>query len=372
MESITYVCPCLLGVEGFVADELRDMGVADVRPENGRVLFSGDYSTMARVNIGSRYSERVEVLLSRFEARSFEELFQGVRALPWEDWIGAEDAFPVRGRSVSSQLASIPDCQAIIKKAIVERLKRTYRVDWFKETGAVHQVQFLIMKDTVSIMLDTSGPALHKRGYRRSSTEAPIRETLAAAMVKAARVRSDGTFYDPFCGSGTLLIEATTTACNIAPGMMRHFSAEKWGSVPANIWQQEKDRARAEIRRDAEFRAFGSDIDGAAVALALDNARKAGVISRIRIERADIADFKQETEFGCVVTNPPYGERLLDIRAAQDIYKTMGRVFQPKRGWSFSVISPDEEFEKCFGRRADKRRKLYNGMLKCQLYQFFK
>ena len=372
MEEIQFVCPCLLGVEGFVAEELRDMGLSGVSPENGRVLFTGDYTAMARANIGSRYSERVEILLSRFEARSFEELFQGVRALPWEDWIGAEDAFPVRGRSVSSQLASVPDCQAIIKKAVVERLKKTYRVDWFKETGPVHQIQFLIMKDKVSVMLDTSGPALHKRGYRRSSAEAPIRETLAAAMVKAARVRSDGTFYDPFCGSGTLLIEAATTACRIAPGMMRRFSAENWGCVPAAVWQQEKERARAAVLRDASFQAFGSDIDGAAVALSLDNARKAGVISKIHVERRDIADFRQETEYGCVVTNPPYGERLLDVHTAQEIYRTMGKVFQPRRGWSFSIISPDEEFETCFGRRADKRRKLYNGMLKCQLYQYFK
>lgn len=372
MDTITYVCPCLLGVEGFVAQELRDLGLENVQAENGRVLFSGTPEAMIKANIGSRYSERVEILLARFEARSFEELFQGVRALPWEDWIGSEDAFPVRGRSLSSKLASIPDCQRIIKKAVVERLKRTYRVDWFKETGPVRQIQFLIMKDTVSVMLDTTGPALHKRGYRKSSAEAPIRETLAAAMVKAARVRSDGTFYDPFCGSGTLLIEAAMTACHIAPGMARRFSAENWGVVPASAWQREREAARAAVLRDATFQAFGSDIDGAAVALALDNARKAGVISKIRVERADIADFRQETEYGCVVTNPPYGERLLDIQTAQGLYRTMGKVFQPKHGWSFTIISPDEEFESCFGRRADKRRKLYNGMLKCQLYQYFR
>ena len=218
MEQFEMVAPCLLGVEGLVGEELRDMEAVDVRPENGRVFFKGDEQMLARANMGSRYSERILIHLGTFPARTFEELFQGVKSLPWERWIDKADAFPVKGRSLNSKLHSVPDCQSIIKKAVVERLKSKYRVSWFEETGPIHQIQFLLMKDQASLMLDTSGVGLHKRGYRQNSTEAPIKETLAAAMVKLARVRSDGHFIDPFCGSGTLLTEAALYALGIAPG----------------------------------------------------------------------------------------------------------------------------------------------------------
>ncbi len=372
MELFEMAAPCLLGVEGLVGEELRDMQAVDVRPENGRVFFKGDEHMLARANMGSRYSERILIHLGTFPARNFEELFQGVKALPWERWLDKGDAFPVKGRSLSSKLHSLPDCQSIIKKAVVERLRSKYHLSWFEETGPVHQIQFLIMKDKVSMMLDTSGAGLHKRGYRQNSTEAPIKETLAAAMVKLARVRSDGNFIDPFCGSGTLLTEAALYALNIAPGIQRHFAAEKWEQVDNRVWQEERNRARDLVKRDAAFRATGYDIDGAAVSLTLENARKADVIHAVRAEKRDIRDFFCEEEYGCVICNPPYGERLLDVQAAQELYRVMGKVFVPKRGWSYSIISPDETFEDCFGRPADKRRKLYNGMIKCQYYQYFK
>ena len=372
MELFEMAAPCLLGVEGLVGEELRDMQAVDVRPENGRVFFKGDEHMLARANMGSRYSERILIHLGTFPARNFEELFQGVKALPWERWLDKGDAFPVKGRSLSSKLHSLPDCQSIIKKAVVERLRSKYHLSWFEETGPVHQIQFLIMKDKVSMMLDTSGAGLPKRGYRQNSTEAPIKETLAAAMVKLARVRSDGNFIDPFCGSGTLLTEAALYALNIAPGIQRHFAAEKWAQVDNRVWQEERNRARDLVKRDVAFRATGYDIDGAAVSLTLENARKAGVIHAVRAEKRDIRDFSCEEEYGCVICNPPYGERLLDVQAAQELYKVMGKVFVPKRGWSYSIISPDETFEDCFGRPADKRRKLYNGMIKCQYYQYFK
>ena len=234
LHTYQLVLPCLLGVEGLVAEELRDMGAENVAPENGRVLCAGSPEMIARANICSRFAERVLVLLGTFEAKSFESLFRGVKALPWTEWIGRDDAFPVKGRCLSSQLMSVPDCQAIIKKAVVESLKEAYKLEHFPETGANYQIQFLIMKDKVSIMLDTSGAGLHKRGYRKNSNEAPIKETLAAVMAKLSRVRTDGTLIDPFCGSGTILIEGAMLAMHIAPGLRRHFAAEKWKAVPGS------------------------------------------------------------------------------------------------------------------------------------------
>ena len=371
-EIIQMVCPCLLGVEGLVADDLRGMGAEKVEAQNGRVLFEGDGAMLARANLCSRYAERVLIQMGSFRAVTFDQLFEGVKALPWERWIGKTDRFPVKGRSLNSQLASVPDCQAIIKKAVVERLKTKYQIPWFEETGVLYQIQFLLMKDQVSVMIDTSGPGLHKRGYRANATEAPIKETLAAAMAHLSRVRRDAHFIDPFCGSGTLLIEAAMYAMKIAPGMRRRFVAEKWECLEESLWRQERERARDLICTDAAFEAFGYDIDGEAVTLAKENAKKAGVLSRIRVEERDISKFSLDADYGCVICNPPYGERLLDIRQAEDLYRTMGKVFEKKHGWNYSIITPDEQFEKCFGRPADKRRKLYNGMIKCQLYMYFK
>ena len=370
-QHMRFCVPCLLGVEGLVAEELREMGCLDVTAENGRVLFSGDEALLARANLNCRYGERVMILLGEFSAASFEELFQGVKSLPWEEYIQKDDEFPVTGSSLSSKLHSVPDCQSIVKKAVVERLKEKYHISWFEETGPVHRIRFRILKDTVSILLDTSGAGLHKRGYRRESTEAPIKETLAAALVKLARVRPDGNFIDPFCGSGTLLIEAALLATNTAPGLHRQFNAEEWQDSRKEVWETERQRAKEMICREG-FHAAGFDIDPAAVALTLENAKKAGVGDVIRAEQRDIRNFTSNDRYGCVVCNPPYGERLLDHREAQRIYKVLGQVFQRKPGWSYGVITPDEEFESLFGRKADKRRKLYNGMIKCQFYQYFK
>ncbi len=364
--------PCLLGIEGLVAEEIREMGAENISPENGRVIFEGDEHILARANIRSRYSERILVLLASFEAHSFTELFDAVKAIKWEDYINREDEFPVVGRSLSSDLHSIPDCQSIIKKAVVERLKEKHKLEWFPETAARKQIRFLIMKNQVSIMLDTSGEGLHKRGYRKNSNEAPIRETLAAAMAKLARVRADGNFVDPFCGSGTILIEAAMLAADISPGMKRRFNAESWKNISGEIWEEERRMAKALERRDISFKASGFDIDSAAVALTLENAKKAGVSEFITAGCRDVKGFDSSAQYGCVVCNPPYGERMLEKNAAQGLYKEMGGLFKRKRGWSYSIISPDDDFEKLFGRRADKRRKLYNGMIKCQLYMYFR
>lgn len=372
MDRIQFSAPCLFGIEGICADELKRMDIENVRAENGRVLFEGGFETLARVNLCSRYAERVHILLGRFKAYSFEDLFQGVKAINWEDWIDKDESFPVKGHSVNSKLASIPDCQKIIKKAVVSRLSSKYGKSWFDETGSRHQIQFLIMKDEVSIMLDTSGEGLHKRGYRRDSTAAPIKETLAAAMADLSHVRPFSTVIDPFCGSGTILIESALKALNIAPGIQRSFEAEKWNCIPDNVWQQERARCLDLIDRSAEFRAFGYDIDSDAVELTMANAKKARVDDRIKVERRSIADFECGFDRAAIVTNPPYGERLLDIEQARELYRIMGKKFRQRQGYSYTIISPDDNFERSFGRQADKRRKLYNGMIKCQLYMFFK
>ncbi len=365
-----YSATCLLGVEGLLAQELRDMECGEVRAENGRVLFEGGWDILARANLCSRFAERVGILMGDFHAESFEELFQGVKAMPWEEYLGRDDAFPVSGSSLNSHLHSVPDCQSIIKKAVVERLKQSFRQDWFTEEGPTHRIRFRMMKDQVSVTIDTSGAGLHKRGYRPVANAAPIKETLAAALVKLSRLRADATFYDPFCGSGTLLIEAATMAQNIAPGIGRRFQAEVWEQTPDGVWASERDRARELERRDTGFTATGYDIDPAAVELAKENARRAGVTIRAGVR--EIKDFVEATAYGCVVCNPPYGQRLIDQKAAREIYRQLGRVFVPEKGWSYGIITPDEEFEAIFGRKADKRRKLYNGMIRCQFYQYFK
>lgn len=366
----TMIAPCLFGLESLLAGELREMEAQNVRAENGRVQFEGDARMLARANINSRYAERICIQLGSFRAMTFEQLFQAVKGMPWEKWIGKTDAFPVKGRCLNSKLASVPTCQSIIKKAIVERLRSVYRVPWLEESAAVHQIQFLIMKDEVSIMIDTSGVGLHKRGYRANSTEAPIKETLAAAIAYLSRVRGDTVLYDPCCGSGTLLIEAALLALHIAPGLRRRFAAEKWSQIPAECWSEERRRAQGLIRNDCTFRAFGSDIDENAVRLTKENAVKAGVGSRIQVSQGDLTDFKPHTENGVILCNPPYGERLLDIQQAEALYQTMGKRFPKTPHWNFGIICPDEQFEHYFGRPADKRRKLYNGMIKCQLYTY--
>lgn len=364
--------PCLLGLEGLAANDLRFKGIENVRAENGRILFEGDYQTMVRANLCSSLCARVFILLAEFEARDFNTLFEGVRAINWSEHLGGHDAFPVKGSSLDSALTSIPACQKIIKKAVVEKLKESYRTSWFEEVGAVHQIQFRIFKNRVSILLDTTGEALNKRGYRALSGGAPIKETLAAAMADLARVRADHTVVDPFCGSGTILIEAARKALNIMPGVDRSFAFEAWGQVDPAIIEAERDRARAGERRDASFIAYGYDIDGEVLEIARQNAALAGVGDRIVFEQRDIRGYADDHDRVSVITNPPYGERMLDIEEARELYRVMGQRFEQKPYHSYTVISPDDSFEKLFGRPADKRRKLYNGTLRCQVYMYYK
>lgn len=371
MTELTYISPCHFGLESVLAGELKRMGANNVKADNGKVEFSGDFHLLARANICLRTAERVMIKLGSFRAQSFEELFQGVKAIPLEDFIGKRDAFPVKGWSLNSQLHSIPDCQSIVKKAAVERLKAHYKQEWFSETGSLHQLQFSILKDEVTIMLDTSGAGLHKRGYRQNSNEAPIKETLAAGIIDFARVKDYSRVCDPFCGSGTFLIEAATKALNIPPCLRRKFVAQDWGLFDETVWREERNRGLEGIKRDTEFVAWGSDIDRRAVELTRMNAKKAGVLSKISVTTQDVKNFLPKEKL-ITFANPPYGERMLEKQQAEEIYQTMGKVFTKAEGNSYYIISPHEKFERIFGRSADKRRKLYNGMLKCQLYMYFK
>ena len=367
---ITYEIPCLLGLEKLVADEIKRLGLADVRAENGRVLCQGSWADCARLNINLRCGARVIALLGQFPARSFEELFQGVRAIPWEEFLPREAAFPVKGYSISSQLHSVPACQSIIKKAVVERLKAHYGMDQFPETGTKYQIRFSVFKDQVSIGLDASGEGLYKRGYRAVGVEAPLRETLAAALVTLSRYRGRDPFCDPFCGSGTIPIEAALIAKNRAPGLDRRFDAQHWAFLPAEAWMDAADEAQ-----DREFHGqydiWGGDVDPRAVAIARDNARKAGVEDVVRFEVADMRNFRREDTYGQLVTNPPYGERLLERQEAEALYRDFGHMWERLPDtWRTLVLSSHTEFERTFGHQAKKKRKLYNGMIKCDLFMY--
>jgi len=367
--QIDFSAPCLFGLEGLVSDELKRLKADNVRAENGRVLFSGDEAFIAKANINLACAERVQILVGEFDAESFDGLFEGTKALPWEDYIPQDGVFPVKGHSLNSKLFSIPDCQAIIKKAVVERLKQRYKISWFEETGAKFQISFMIMKDRVSLYLDTSGAGLHKRGYRPVGNAAPLRETLAAAMVRLARFRGREEFNDPFCGSGTIPIEAALAAKNRAPGIFRRFEAESWPLIPASLWEAEREAAKG-LEFSGEYRIWGGDIDEKSIETAKANARRAGVSDIVTFERADARNYTRETTGGLIVTNPPYGERIMEKEEAEELYRAFGRAYKTLKGWKLYLLSSHTEFERTFGKTADKKRKLYNGMIKCDLFMY--
>ena len=368
-DHFTFSVPCLFGLEGLVGDELRRLEMENVRVENGRVLFDGGADALAAANLRLRMGERVLLRLGAFPARSFEELFQGVKALPLEDFIPRDGRFPVKGHCLNSRLHSVPDCQAIVNKAAAERLGGRYGLQRLPETGALYQLQFSIMKDQCELFLDSTGAGLHKRGYRAVGNDAPLRETLAAAMVNLARYRGRDFFWDPFCGSGTIVIEAALIALNRAPGLNRSFSAQSWGFVPEAAWTRAREAAKdAEFR--GEYRILGSDNDPGSLEIAVSNAKKAGVGRLIRFEEADATKRDLPAETGVLVCNPPYGERMLEQRSAQRLYQALGKHLRYADGWQKFIISSEPEFEHYFGKRADKKRKLYNGMIQCNLFQY--
>ena len=371
--NLRMVATCLFGLEKLLGVEIDKIGGKRVETMDGRITFDGDENTLVRANLRLRCAERIFISLGSFPADSFDALFEGTKALPWESFVGKEDAFPVKGHAIQSRLYSVPDCQSIVKKAVVDRLSSVYKMRIFPETGVKYQIEFFIFKDKATLMIDTSGTALHKRGYRPASGEAPLRETLAAAIAYIARPKEDVLFWDPFCGSGTIAIEAAMIATNTAPGLLRSFAAEEFPFIDASVWQNEREAAKGERITDSKFLAYGSDIDGEVLEKARENAQRAGVAEHIKFFNADARTIKKpEGVRGTIACNPPYGERLMTPREVEALYTSIGKTFSALAPWQIYVLTSAENFERLYGRRADKIRKLYNGMIPCRLYQYFK
>lgn len=360
------------GLEAVVSRELKQLGYERQTTEDGKVLFEADASAIARANLWLRSAERVLVQVGQFEAVDFGELFDRTNALPWEDWLPENAYFPVRGKSVRSQLHSTPDCQAIVKKAIVERLKQRYRKVWFAEDGPNCTVDVSLLKDRATLTIDTSGPGLHKRGYRKQAGEAPLKETLAAAMIQLSYWKPGRMLFDPFCGSGTIPIEAAMIGRRIAPGLLRTFAAEEWPLLAPEVWQQARAEARDLIQPKLDVPIIGSDLDEAVIKLAQNHAHLVGVSDDIRFEHRDFAKIASDDllAFGCLVANPPYGERLGEVEEAEALYRRLGLFCNRLNAWSIYVLTSHKEFEKHFGRSSERRRKLFNGRIECTYFQF--
>ena len=369
-EKFEIVITTLLGVEAFTAREIKRLGYDDVKTEDGRVTFVGDINAVARANMWIRTGERVFIKLGEFDAKTYDELFEGTKSLPWEMWITKNSAFPVKGHTLKSKLHSERDCQAIIKKAVADRLTQKYGVSWFEETGAAYQIQFSLMKDRATLMIDTSGEPLHKRGYRPKSNLAPLRETVASAMVMMSYWKFEYPLCDPFCGSGTIPIEAAMFKKNIAPGLRRSFAYEDFEQFDSSIKKSAIDEAKDSVR-DLPLQIYASDIDSDTVMIAEANIKNAGLDKIIVPTVKNAINFKSDLPYGTIITNPPYGERLGDKEECEILYGQVGRMYSKLKDWSCYILAPDGNFEECFGKRASKRRKVYNGMIKCNIYQYF-
>ena len=370
MEKFKIIIPCIFGLEALVSKELKWLGYDTFKVEDGKVSFIGDYEAVCRANLWIRCGERVLIEVAEFDAVTFDELFEKTKAANWRDFLPKEAAFPVKGFCLKSTLASIRDCQAIIKKAIADSMAKSYDTEWLPETGAVYQIQFSIMKDRVTLMIETSGDGLHKRGYRRISNAAPLKETIASAMVMLSFWKFENILCDPFCGSGTIPIEAAMFKRNIAPGLMRNFSAENFEQIPQELWASARSEARKKMR-NTPLNIIASDIDEAVIDIARQNAKIAGVDDSISFSCADATKLNSSEKYGSIITNPPYGERLGDAKSCYELYAHIGKAFSALPDWSYYILASDEDFEKHFGKRADKRRKIYNGMIKCNIFQYF-
>lgn len=370
MTQIELIATSPMGLEAIVAREIRDLGYDEVTVENGRVTFMGDELAICRANLWLRTADRILIKMGQFKATTFDELFEGTKALPWPDWIPEDAEFPVNGRSHKSQLSSVPACQGIVKKAIVEKMKGTYGTEWFDETGARYVIEVALLNDIATLTLDTTGASLHKRGYRKLVTEAPMKETMAAAIVLLSRWRAERPLFDPFCGSGTIPIEAAMIAWNIAPGLRRSFDAEEWDAVPTSLWEQAREEAYDLVQDDQPLDIVGSDIDPYAIDVALAAAKAAGLAKELRFRVESVAQARPRGDYGCLITNPPYGERLGDIGDAERVLRHLGLLARGLPTWSVFVFSPAKQLEKLMDRKTDKNRKLYNGRIECNLAQF--
>lgn len=371
-ERLLLTVPTFFGTEATLAHEIRSLGYETTEVTDGKVTFEGDLEAIALANVNIRSGQRVLIKMAQFKATTFEELFQGVKNVRWEDFIQKDCAFPVKGSSLKSVLSSVPACTSIVKGAVVKRLGEKYGVERFEETGPMMRIQFTLMRDEATIYLDTTGEPLYKRGYRAEGVVAPMRETLAFSMIDITRWRGDRPFLDPFCGSGTIPIEAALYAKKIAPGLHRNFVSEKWRIMGGNAYADAREEAQENIDHSLQPIIFASDIDKDAVSLSVKNAKKAGVDKYIKFSVCDAAKVPVFSEKGVIVCNPPYGERLMDNTSCEALYRKIGKHFSSFPNAGKYVLTSHEGFEECYGRSADKKRKLYNGMLKCYLYQYFK
>ncbi|CAM3738122.1 THUMP domain-containing class I SAM-dependent RNA methyltransferase [Alkalicoccus chagannorensis] len=371
MAAYTVFATATMGLESVVAKEIKALGFENIEVENGRVRFQADEFGIARANLWLRTAARVKILVGEFDAFTFDELFENTKALPWGDWLPKDAAFPVLGRSVKSKLFSISDCQAIVKKAVVEKMKQQYPVSWFEETGAEYRLEIALHKDHAEITLDTSGEALHKRGYRTMQNIAPLKETLAAAMLSLANWKPDMPLHDPFCGSGTIPIEAAMIAQNIAPGVNRSFAFEGWEWFTNQAHKQALVEAEDLADYDAAFDITASDIDHKMVELTRHNAMEAGFPDQIYIKQMHALDFSSSSPRGVLIGNPPYGERMNEKEEVEELYRSLGEKMKHYPHWSTYILTSHEKFELLYGKSATKRRKLYNGNMKTQFYQFW-
>lgn len=372
MRTFDILVPCHFGLEAVLKREIYDLGYEITKVEDGRVTFEGDEEAICRANIFLRTAERVMIQIGRFKATTFEELFQGIKNLPWEEYIPEDGKFWVKkASSINSKLFSPSDIQSIAKKAMVERMKQKYHKEWFKEDGAAYPVRIFLLKDEVTVALDTSGDSLHKRGYRTMTSKAPLTETLAASLIMLTPWRKDRILVDPFCGSGTFPIEAAMIAANIAPGMNRDFTAEEWTNmIDRKLWYECVKEAEDMIDTTVKVDIQGYDIDGDVIKAARENAKRAGVEHMIHFQQRAVADLSHPKKYGFIITNPPYGERLEDKADLPVLYTQIGQAYQRLDSWSMFLITSYTDTEKYIGRKADKNRKIYNGMLKTYFYQF--
>lgn len=371
MSKVTLIATAPMGLEAIVAREVKKLGYEDVRVDNGRVEFDADEAAIARCNLWLRCADRVLVKMGEFKATTFDELFEGVKALNWPDWLPKDAEFPVDGKSHKSQLSSVPACQGIVKKAVVEKMKEATGIEWFEETGPLFRIQVALLKDVATITIDTSGPGLHKRGYRQLTAQAPLKETLAAALVDLSYWNPDRPFYDPFCGSGTILIEAGLIGRNIAPGLGRTFPAESWPTVTEDMWNDARDEADDLAQWERKLEIVGSDIDAEVLSLAGYHIRKSGLDDVIRVKNLPVGQWKPEGDFGVLISNPPYGERIGEAKAVEQAYRDLGVLAKKLDTWSFYVLTSHKGFEQFYGKRADRKRKLFNGRIECDYYQFY-
>lgn len=371
MAKLQLIATAPMGLEAVVARELKELGYEDLMVENGRVTFTGDERAICRANLWLRTADRVLIKMGEFKATTFDELFEGTKALPWDRWITEDGEFPAQGRSHKSQLSSVPACQGIVKKAMVEKMKLRYNREWFPENGARYVAEVSLLNDIATLTLDTTGPSLHKRGYRKLVTEAPLKETMAAAMILLSRWRPDRPLYDPFCGSGTIAIEAAMIGWNLAPGLRRSFPSEAWPAIGRQLWEQAREEAFDLVKDDIPLDIGGSDIDPSAIAVAEAAVKSAGLTGEIRLKTLPVAKAQLHGDYGCIITNPPYGERIGDPEEVERALRQLGSLSGGHPTWSTFVLTPSKQLEHYFGRDAAKKRKLFNGRIECNLYQFF-